>query len=69
MVFLAAMSEARILSAIDRIEKALARIETQAALTGSSGQSGDLAAKHDALRNQMTASLAELDTLIEEMER
>lgn len=63
------MSEARILSAIDRIEKALARIETQAPLAGSPGQSGDLAAKHDALRNQVSASLAELDTLIAEMER
>ena len=63
------MSEARILSAIDRIEKALARIETQAALSGGSGSSGDLAEKHDTLRRQVTASLAELDTLIGEMER
>ena len=63
------MSEARITTAIDRIEKALARIETQAALSRSPSASAALAQKHEALREQVTASLAELDTLIAGLER
>lgn len=58
------MSEARIASAVDRIEKALARIETQAALSRHSGPSSALAQKHENLREQVSESLAELDNLI-----
>ncbi|MXO50159.1 hypothetical protein GRI42_02440 [Erythrobacter gaetbuli] len=63
------MSEARITTAIDRIEKALARIETQAALSRSPSASAALVQKHETLREQVTASLAELDTLIAGLER
>ena len=69
LVFLRTMSEARITSAIDRIEKALARIETQAALGRSGSGDAALARKHEALRESVSASLAELDTLIERLER
>lgn len=64
------MSEARINNAVDRIEKALARIETQAALSRHSDDSDrELAARHEALRSRVAASLAELDTLIGGLEK
>ena len=63
------MSDVRINQAFDRIEKALARIETQAALSSHAKPSQDLARRHEALRQSVTASLAELDTLIEGMEQ
>ncbi|WP_370188590.1 hypothetical protein [Qipengyuania sp.] len=64
------MSSERIQKAVDRIDRALARIETQAALAshgGTAGEAGNaaLVARHEALRESVTASLAELDTLIE----
>ncbi|MBX7481451.1 hypothetical protein [Qipengyuania qiaonensis] len=68
------MSADRIKNAMDRIDRALARIETQAALSSHSPATDDaerseLAARHDALREQVSASIAELDTLIERLER
>ncbi len=64
------MSETRINNAVDRIEKALARIETQAALTRhTGGDDSALAVKHDALRNSVATSLAELDRLIGSLEK
>ena len=59
---------------MDRIDRALARIETQAALGGhreptGEDQNGDLARRHEALRASVQTSLAELDTLIGRMER
>ena len=63
------MSEARIASAVDRIEKALARIETQAALSRHSGPGSALAQKHENLREQVSESLAELDNLIAGLDR
>ena len=68
------MSSERIKIAMDRIDRALARIETQAALashapgTGTSGNAA-LAARHEALRERVEASLSELDALIEGLER
>ena len=68
------MSSDRIKNAMDRIDRALARIETQAALSSHSLSTNDangteLAARHEALRSQVSASIAELDALIEGLER
>ena len=60
------MSEQRISGAVDRIERALARIEAQAA-----SPRGDSAAeaRHQALKAHVAASLSELDMLIESLEK
>ena len=63
------MSAERIHIAMDRIDRALARIETQAALachpSAPDGAGDDaLAARHAALRDSVSASIAELDRLI-----
>lgn len=64
------MSEARINNAVDRIEKALARVETQVALARhSGGDDSALLAKHDALRASVASSLAELDRVIGSLEQ
>jgi hypothetical protein len=74
------MTSQRITNALDRIDRAMARIETQAALASHAapptglGDAADpddsgLAARHEALRRSVTASLAELDRLIEGLER
>ncbi len=68
------MSSDRIKNAMDRIDRALARIETQAALSSHSPATNDadgaeLAARHEALRSQVSTSIAELDALIEGLER
>ena len=68
------MSSDRIKIAMDRIDRALARIETQAALASHSNDVGpardaDLAARHAQLRDKVSASIAELDILIEGLER
>ncbi len=76
------MSAERIRNAMDRIERALARIETQAALAshspapapavsddGPSDGQTPLAARHAALRARVGAGIAELDRLIEGLER
>ncbi|MFA6219820.1 MAG: hypothetical protein WC692_08595 [Erythrobacter sp.] len=68
------MSSERISQAMGRIDTALARIETQAALARHAGSSRDFAPlqlveRHEALRECVDASLAELDALIERLER
>ena len=72
------MSAERITQAMDRIDGALSRIETQAALARHSakapadnGDAGDseLVQRHEALRESVESSLAELDTLIESLEK
>ena len=68
------MSSDRIQNALDRIDTALARIETQAALVShASPEDGapdaGLAARHEALRESVTASIAEIDALIEGLEK
>ncbi len=68
------MSQQRIAQAMERIERALGRIETQAALarhsdTGQDSEDSNLAARHEALRTSVEASLAELDGLIERLEQ
>ena len=60
------MSDDRISGAIDRIERALARIEARAADRRGDAQA---AARHDALRSRVAASLAQLDDLIESLEK
>ena len=60
------MSEQRISGAIDRIERALARIEAQAANPRGDGEA---AAKHEALKSRVAASLSQLDELIESLEK
>ena len=60
------MSEQRISDAIDRIERALARIEAQAANPRGDGEA---AAKHEALKTRVAASLSQLDELIESLEK
>ena len=58
---------------MERIERAIARIETQAALAASSAGRANrsqavanaaLVARHEALRESVAASLGELDALI-----
>jgi len=68
------MPDDRIASAYDRIEAAVGRIERSArAPAPPSAQSPeadtDLAERHAALRDTVTASLGELDQLIERLER
>ena len=63
------MSSERIQNAIDRIDRALARVETQAALATHAGRAGasnnaQLVARHEALREKVSSSIAELDALI-----
>ncbi|MBA4765610.1 hypothetical protein [Qipengyuania huizhouensis] len=60
------MSEQRISGAIDRIERALARIEAQASQQGGDGE---IAARHEALKARVSASLSQLDDLIESLEK
>lgn len=63
------MPDNRIDHAFDRIEKALARIETQAALSRHNRNAhSDLEKQHEVLRNSVSASLEELDGLIRELE-
>ncbi len=56
------MTGQRVSQALARIEAAAARIEAAAAKGG--GEDSALAARHDALRDAVTHSLRELDTLI-----
>lgn len=64
------MSETRIHGALDRIEKALARLETQAALPRQTGGGdSELAQRHEALKTRVAGNLAELDKLIGSLER
>ncbi len=70
LVFETAMATQRISQAMDRIDRALARIETQAALTrhspaGDTASGSALAARHEALRSSVIATVAQLDALIE----
>ncbi|MBX7540336.1 hypothetical protein [Qipengyuania sphaerica] len=60
------MSQQRISGAIDRIERALTRIEAQA---GNPCGDGEAAAKHEALKSRVVASLSQLDMLIESLEK
>ena len=74
LVFSAVMDSARISQAMDRIDRALVRIETQAALGGhgkdaGGDPNGNLAQRHEALKTSIQGTLAELDTLIERLER
>ncbi len=59
------MDRARLDRAMDRIEAALARIETIAHAPANSDPGG--AARHAALRNRVGNALRELDTLIAEI--
>ena len=66
------MSDDRIASAFERIEAALGRIERSASAPAPAAQSSeadaDLVARHAALRETVTASLGELNRLIERLE-
>ena len=69
------MSTERLTSAMERIDRALARIETQAALAGSvpNGEAAaaahaKLVAEHEKLRGDVGACLADLDAVIAEIE-
>ena len=55
------MTDERITAAIDRIERALARIDAAAK---AAPRDPTLPARHQALRQQVSASLAEIDGLI-----
>ena len=66
------------MEAMDRIDRALSRIETQAALSRHSvnaspdnddARDSELVQRHEALCEQVESSLAELDTLIESLGR
>ena len=60
------MSEERITDAVERIERALARIEMQA---GVASENRAAAARHAALKERVAGSLSQLDFLIEELEK
>ncbi|MCA0977824.1 hypothetical protein LCM19_05555 [Qipengyuania flava] len=60
------MSEQRINGAIDRIERALIRIEVQASRARASEE---LSEHHEKLKSRVAASLAQLDGLIESLEK
>lgn len=56
--------------AVRRIEAALSRIEAAAdAVASGSATDGDIARRHQALRGVVTATLAELDQLIEGLQQ
>jgi hypothetical protein len=64
------MPDQRALAAIDRIERALARIEASAQPGGSEGD-GEferLRAAHDALRGRVQGAIAQIDRLIDNAE-
>lgn len=64
------MSDTRIESAVNRIEAALARIAEVADNPPAATPSvSALVIKHEALREVANSALAELDTLIDEMDR
>ena len=62
------MEDARIEKAVGRIEAALARIERANASTSANPGNAELVARHEALRESVSASLADLDRLIERIE-
>jgi len=68
------MSSDRIKNAMDRIDRALARIETQAALASHSTAATDagdveLAERYETLRKRVSGSISQLDDLIEGLKR
>ena len=60
------MSAERIAIAVDRIERALSRIEAEASAPRAAHADD---ARHQALKAQVAASLAQLDALIEGLEQ
>lgn len=60
-----AMEEERIVRAMTRIEAAVRRIEAASAHAPVAPTDSDLAQKHERLRSEAWAALAELDSLIE----
>ena len=67
--FVPVMTTERIGNALDRIDRALARIETQALARSAPKPGGtanaELVARHEALRERISDSIAQLDSLIE----
>ena len=68
------MTTERIGNALDRIDRALARIETQAALASHSTAATDagdaeLAERYETLRKRVSGSISQLDDLIEGLKR
>lgn len=59
------MEQDRIQQALARIEAAASRIERAARPARSPAPDADLARKHEALKREAWAALAELDSLIE----
>lgn len=55
--------------AMNRVEAALGRIERAAERAGATRSDGDLARRHEMLRERVGAALAELDTVIGRLER
>lgn len=63
------MDRSRIDQAIQRIENALERIDAAAGKLGSpDGPDSDLAHKHAVLRSEVSATLKDLDEIIEGLE-
>jgi RecB family exonuclease len=62
------MERDRIQQALARIEAAAARIEVAARPDRSPAPEPDLVRKHEALKREAWAALAEIDTLIEAMD-
>ena len=63
------MVEDRIARALARIEAAAGRIEAAAHASSGGGGDPELARKHETLRHEAATALAELDRLIEGVER
>jgi hypothetical protein len=64
------MADQRALAAIDRIERALARIEQGAERLKSGGADSErLRHAHDALKRKVAGAIGELDLIIDQAER
>ena len=57
-------AETRIIMAIGRIERALARVESAAGARSPSPPSPDVARKHEALRAETRKAIGEIDDLL-----
>tara|TARA_B100000953_G_scaffold212454_1_gene175505 strand:- start:796 stop:996 length:201 start_codon:yes stop_codon:yes gene_type:complete len=57
-------AETRIIMAIGRIERALARVETATTARPAASPPSDLARKHEALRKETRGAIGQIDDLL-----
>ena len=58
------MAQQQLIMAIGRVERALSRIEQAPHPTATAGSDSELLAKHERLKSQTKAAIADLDQLI-----